>query len=190
MAGHGRERELEELGLCGEEEGASSSFYRRREAVDGGGCKGEGRADYGDSGAEKEEYGADLVHQLDGLGRRAHASAAARLGGGGDGLRHGDGLPWLARQRRRRQKDHGRRCNAASGGVRMTHSGGAHREEKGERLGWPARLGRQPKKEKGMGQKKGGSSKVLLGMATGRGGGGLGWNDPAPTPEPYTRPHP
>jgi hypothetical protein len=29
-----KERELEELGLCGEKEGTSSSFYRRREAVD------------------------------------------------------------------------------------------------------------------------------------------------------------
>uniref|UniRef100_A0A0E0Q6Z8 DUF834 domain-containing protein n=1 Tax=Oryza rufipogon TaxID=4529 RepID=A0A0E0Q6Z8_ORYRU len=147
MVGHGRERELEELGLCGEEEGTSSSFYRWREAVDGGGCKGEGRADYGDGGAKKkEENGANLVHPLAGLGWRAHASAAARLGGGGDGLRHGDGLPWLARQRRQRQKDHGRRRNAASGGVRMTHSGGAHREEGGGSVGWlswaSAQLGR------------------------------------------------
>ena len=35
MVGQGREREreLEEVGLCEEEEGTSSSFYRRREAV-------------------------------------------------------------------------------------------------------------------------------------------------------------
>ena len=53
---------------------------------------------------KKEEHGTDLVHPLAGLGRRAHASTAARLGGRGDGLRHGDGLPWLARQRRRRRR--------------------------------------------------------------------------------------
>uniref|UniRef100_A0A0D9Y8Y8 Uncharacterized protein n=1 Tax=Oryza glumipatula TaxID=40148 RepID=A0A0D9Y8Y8_9ORYZ len=47
-------------------------------------------------------------------GRCAHASAAARLDDGGDGLRHGAGLPWLARQRRR-QQNRGR--NAAVGGV-------------------------------------------------------------------------
>jgi hypothetical protein len=61
--------------------------------------------------------------------RRAHASAAGELGGGEGRIRHGDGLPWLARQRRRlwaavakpRRWRRWRVCGVTS----------AHREEKG-----------------------------------------------------------